>query len=66
MGWNGLGLAGSVRDGTGVSWSTEEGKLVYPMFPPSPRENKGILMDNLCVFYGEFHVGGGKWCLYDP
>ena len=43
MGWNGLGLAGSVRDGTGVSWSTEEGKLVYPMFPPSPRENKGIL-----------------------
>ena len=41
-GWDGLERANTGWIGTGAIWSTEMGKLEYPMFPSSPRENKRI------------------------
>ena len=41
-GWDGLERDDTGWVGTGVTWSTEVGKLEYPMFSSPPRENKGI------------------------
>ena len=41
-GWDGLERNDMGWVGTRVNWSMEAGKLEYPMFPSSPRGNKGI------------------------